>query len=221
MAGWFVTFEGPEGAGKSTQIRLLADHLRSQGQSVVATREPGGTAIGEQIRSILLSRDSGAMAPETEALLHTAARAQHVVEVIRPALDRVDVVLCDRFVESTLAYQGGGRGLPIDQLRELQQLATGGLAPDLKVLLDLDVDVGLGRRRREIGSANRMDDEELAFHRRVRDAYRTMAVEDPAGWVVIDGDQSVGVVAAAINEAVSSALARAGFDLEIRAPVKS
>jgi dTMP kinase len=221
MAGRFITFEGPEGAGKSTQLRLLAEYIRDRGLTVVTTREPGGTVIGEQIRAILLGRDSIQMAPETEALLHTAARAQHVTEVIKPALERGEIVLCDRFLESTLAYQGGGRGLAMDQLREVQDLATGGLVPDLRVLLDLDVGVGLQRRRGDAGSLNRMDHEEVDFHQRVRDAYLSLAAGTPDGWVVIDADREIESISADVRQSVIETLAGAGFDALTLVPVTS
>lgn len=220
MPGLFVTFEGPEGAGKSTQIRLLGDALRAGGYSVVVTREPGGTAIGEQIRAILLDRTSAGMAAETEALLHTAARAQHVRELIAPAIARGDIVLCDRFAESTLAYQGGGRGLSLDLLQQVQNLATGGLEPDLRVLLDIDVELGLRRRRGEADSTNRMDDEDLAFHERVRATYHALATSAPAGWAVIDADRGLNEVAADIELVVSRALELAGMTAQDLAGAK-
>jgi dTMP kinase len=196
----FITFEGPEGAGKSTQIRLLADRLRANGADVVTTREPGGTAIGEQIRAVLLSSTSSGISAETEALLMTAARAQHVSEVIRPALERGQIVLCDRYVDSTIAYQGGGRGLSIDGLLRLQTFATGGLEPDLRVLLDLPVEMGLRRRRSGGEETNRLDDESLQFHTRVRHMYLELAQHPD--WVVIDASRDVQAVASDVLAAV-------------------
>jgi dTMP kinase len=194
VSGFFATFEGPEGAGKSTQIRLLAAALEAEGYSVVCTREPGGTAIGEQIRTLLLGDGSGAMCPETEAYLHTAARAQHVHEVIRPVLTNGLVVLCDRFVDSTFAYQGGGRRLPMALLTAMQQLAVAGITPDIRILLDLPVEIGLRRRHAELQTANRMDNEELEFHRRVRNTYLELAEENPNYWRVIDASVPVDTV---------------------------
>jgi dTMP kinase len=144
-----------------------------------------------------------------------------VTEVIRPALERGEIVLCDRFLESTLAYQGGGRGLSMEQLREVQDLATGGLVPDLRVLLDLDVGVGLQRRRGDAGSLNRVDDEEVDFHQRVRDAYLSLAAGDPDGWVVIDADREIESISADVRQSVIEALAGAGFDNLTLVPVTS
>lgn len=191
----FVTFEGPEGAGKSTQIRRLASELEARGYSVVATREPGGTAIGEAIRQILLAPEHSAMLPETEALLNTAARAQHVAEVIQPALAAGKVVLCDRFVDSTLVYQGAGRGLPTSELLALQRFATRGLWPDLTLLLDLPVEVGQARRRASGEPLSRFDADALGFHERVRTGFLALARDDPARWRIIDAAQSEEAVA--------------------------
>jgi dTMP kinase len=189
VAGVLIAFEGPEGSGKSTQARRLAERLSAAGVDVVLTREPGGTAIGEQIRAIVLDPANCAMLAETEALLYSAARAQHVGEVIRPALERGAVVVCDRYADSTLAYQGGGRGLAIDGLRAIQELATGGLEPSLRILLDLPVEVGLARRLGSGEEVNRLDLAEFEFHRRVRSAYRELAAADPGSWATIDADQ--------------------------------
>jgi dTMP kinase len=184
----FVTFEGTEGCGKTTQISLLSERLRRDGHRVVTTREPGGTALGEALRAVVL--DSAVpMGPEAEAYLMTAARAEHVRVVIRPALASGAMVLCDRFVDSTYAYQGGGRGLPVQQLRDLQALAVGDLEPDVTILLDLPLDVGLDRRARERG-VNRIDTEDLAFHRRVAVWYCQEARAHPHRWVIVDADGS-------------------------------
>lgn len=184
----FITFEGPEGSGKSTQVRRLAAYLEGQGIPVVTTREPGGTPLGERLREILLVDD---LAPgaAAEAYLMTAARAEHVRLVIRPALERGDVVICDRFVDSTLAYQGAGRGLPVELLREIQVLAVGECLPDLTILLDLDVRRGLERRGLD-GGANRIDRETVCFHQRVADWYRSEAEARPERWRVVRADQS-------------------------------
>ena len=196
--GRFITFEGPEGSGKSTQARLLGEALVARGLRVLCTREPGGTAIGEQIRNILHDVRNTAMLPLTEILLYSASRAQHVGEVIRPALARGEVVICDRYAESTLAYQGYGRGLDLEMLRQITAFATGGLRPDLIVYLDLDVQEGLERKRRDQqagrGEWNRMDQQELAFHLRVRAGYLEMAQQEPARWLVLDATQPVALL---------------------------
>jgi dTMP kinase len=184
----FVTFEGPEGAGKSTQVRRLAAFLQRHGVPVVTTREPGGTPLGERLREILLI-DSLAPGPVAEAYLMTAARAEHVRQVSRPALERGDVVICDRFADSTLAYQGAGRGLPVDQLRELQVLAVGDCWPDVTILLDIDVRLGLERRGQD-AEANRIDRETVCFHQRVAEWYRVEAARRPERWSVIQADRS-------------------------------
>ena len=202
MPGTFLVLEGPEGSGKSTQARRLAEVLRQDGWSVVVTREPGGTAIGEQIRRVLLDPGNCAMLAETEALLISAARAQHVAEVIRPALAEGNIVVCDRYVDSTLAYQGGGRGLAIEPLLAVQRFATGGLAPDRRVLLDLPVEVGLERRLKGAGEVNRLDLAELSFHHRVRETYLRLAAEDPAGWSVVEADRPADEVARRVYETV-------------------
>jgi dTMP kinase len=206
MSGWFVVLEGPEGSGKSTQARLLARALEGDGYRVALTREPGGTPIGEQIRHVLLDPANCAMLAETEALLISAARAQHVAEVIRPALADGKVVVCDRYVDSTFAYQGGGRGLALEALRAIQELATGGLRPDRRVLLDLPVDVGLERRLTVEGEVNRLDLAERSFHHRVRETYLRLAASDSAGWAVVDAGGSVDDVARQVYAAIRASL---------------
>ena len=189
MRGRFITLEGPDGAGKSTQAKLLVAAIKKANVRAVLTREPGGTRIGEDIRSVLLGPDSYAMLASTEALLMSAARAQHVGEVVEPALARGEWVVSDRYVDSTLAYQGGGRGLSIDALRQVQEFATGNLQPDLTFLLDLPVEIGLNRRLARAGETNRLDEESFAFHTAVRERFLALATDEPDRWVVIDASQ--------------------------------
>lgn len=202
----FITFEGPEGSGKSTQIALLADHLRGLGYDVLTTREPGGTSVGDQIRGVLHDIGNSEMEPTAEVLLYSASRAQLVEQVIRPALAAGKVVLVDRFADSTLAYQGYGRGLDLDQLHALTAIATGGLQPDMTILLDLDVAVGLGRRRDQGEEMNRLDLEDVAFHRRVRDGYHHLVAQDSGRWVVVDAARSVEEVQAELRTLVVARL---------------
>ena len=186
MRGRFITLEGPDGAGKSTQAKLLVTAIERANVRAVLTREPGGTRIGEDIRSVLLGPDSYAMLASTEALLMSAARAQHVGEVVGPALTRGEWVVSDRYVDSTLAYQGGGRGLSMEALRQVQGFATGGLLPDLTFLLDLPVEVGLSRRLGIAGETNRLDQESYDFHTAVRERFLALAVAEPERWIVLD-----------------------------------
>ena len=181
----FLTLEGPDGGGKTTQASLLAEFLRQLGCDVVATREPGGTAIGDQVRAILSSLDNTAMHPRTEILLFQASRAQHVEQVIRPHLAKGGIVVCDRYADSTLAYQGYGHQVDLERLRLIVDFATGGLKPDLTLLLDIDVEEGL-RRRTNSGEWNRLDAYALAFHRRVRQGYFELARQEPGRWVTVD-----------------------------------
>jgi dTMP kinase len=187
MAGAFVSVEGPDGSGKTTLVGLLAEHYRNL-YPVVKVREPGGTEISEQIRTIILNPDYAGMSWRTEALLYVAARAQVVEEIIRPALARGQVVLCDRFFDSTIAYQGFGRGLPIPDLTLLNEVATGGLEPDLTILLDIDADVAL-RRRAGFHEPDRLEREEIAFHRRVRQGFLAQARRDPDRIRLVAADQ--------------------------------
>jgi dTMP kinase len=202
--GTFVTFEGPEGSGKTTQAAWLAARASRAGLSVVSTREPGGTAVGERIRSLLL--DSGAavaIGPRTDAFLFNAARAQLVAEVVEPALARGDLVVCARFADSTLAYQGAGGGLPMADLRTLGTLATRGLRPDLTILLDVAPEVGLARKSGD--QRTRFEDGfDLAFHRRVRTGFLALAAAEPDRFAVVDATGGREVV----SEAVLAALDR-------------
>lgn len=200
--GQFIVFEGPEGAGKSTQTRLLAQRLAAHGCDVVTTREPGGTPLGERVREIVLDHAADNLTPAAEALLYTAARAQHVAEVIEPSLASGKVVVCDRFADSTLAYQGGGRGLPLEPLEQMQGIAMGDTKPDLKILLDLDPDIGLSRRFSEEDQVNRFDRADLAFHRRVRQTFLKLAERDRDTWVVVDALQPVQAISDLIFETV-------------------
>jgi len=188
----FITFEGPEGGGKTTQIHLLAEALIAKGHCVVVTREPGGTAIGDAIRQVLLDINNTAMSERTEALLFNAARAQLVAEIIEPALATNQIVLCDRYADSTLAYQGYGRGLDIPQLASLIHFATNALQPDLTVFLKIDAATGIERKRQLAGMEwNRLEEEALAFHQRVEAGFTRLMAADPQRWLVVDATQSI------------------------------
>lgn len=202
----FITFEGPEGSGKSTQIALLSSYLRQQGFSVLTTREPGGTLIGDRARDCVHDVAHTMMAPTTELLLYSASRAQLVAEVIRPALAAGKVVLCDRFSDSTMAYQGYGRGLDLEDLAYITHFATGGLKPDLTLLLDIDVEKGLARRVRGGGEMNRLDLETIEFHNRVRRGYHNLAAAEPERWVVIAADGAAEAVQVDIRRVVEGRL---------------
>lgn len=197
----FITFEGPEGSGKTSQAAALAEFLKEKGVDVLLTREPGGTPIGDQIRAVLSNLDNRAMHPRTETLLFQASRAQLVVEVIRPHLERGGTVVCDRYADSTLAYQGYGHGFPLEELRGLINFATGGLWPDLTLLLDIDVEVGL-QRKAGTGEWNRLDAYDLEFHRRVRQGFLELAHREPQRWVIVDAAQPPQAVQAAVQKAL-------------------
>jgi len=201
----FITLEGPEGSGKTSQIPILADHIRELGYEVLLTREPGGTFIGDQIRNVLVSLDNKALTPQAETLLFLAARAQLVREVIQPALARGVVVLSDRYADATLAYQGYGHGVDLDSLKQLLTFATGGLQPDLKILLDIEVENGL-RRKTDCGEWNRLDAYSVAFHERVRNGYHSLASSEPEKWVVVNADRERDLVQADLRKAVEAAL---------------
>ncbi len=202
----FVTFEGADGSGKTTQIALLAEFLREKGFSVLTTREPGGTPIGDQIRTCLHDVRNTAMTPEAEILLYSASRAQLVQEVIRPALDTGHIVLCDRYADSTMAYQGYGRGLNRADLAQITRFATGDLKPDLTILLDMEAEAGIQRRSKGGDEMNRMDLQTAAFYRRVREGYLTMAAAEPQRWLIIDADRAVDEVQCDIRKAVQERL---------------
>lgn len=205
----FITFEGPDGSGKTTQFTLLGEYLSRQGYRIRLTREPGGTSIGEQIRHVLHRRENEEMSPHAEILLYSASRAQLVAEVIRPALTAGTIVLSDRFYDSTLAYQGYGHGLSLDHLRQITAFATGGLKPDLTVYIDVDPDIGLRRRQADVSAEwNRLDALALDFHRRVYAGYRELIAAEPGRWVVIDGRRAIDAVQEDIRREVLSRLQR-------------
>lgn len=202
----FISFEGSEGSGKTTQIALLAQFLQQQGFSVLQTREPGGTPISEQVRAVLHDVGHTAMTAEAEILLYSAARAQLVGEVIRPALAEGQVVLCDRYADSTLAYQGHGRGLDLNALRQITRFATGGLQPALTLYFALDIHEGLRRRQHGNLEMNRMDLQTQAFYQRVQAGYEQLIAADPARWVVIDAAQDIDAIQAQVRQVVQARL---------------
>jgi dTMP kinase len=202
----FITLEGPEGSGKSSQLPILAEWLREQGFNVYTTREPGGTLISDQIRTILHALENTAMHPRTEILLYLASRSQHVEEVIRPLLEKDTIVLCDRYADSTLAYQGYGHGVDIPTLKKLLDFSTGGLYPDLTILLDLNVEIGLERRKQSGGEWNRLDAYALAFHKRVREGYLTLVADEPQRWRIVDAAQSFDDVQKALRDVIRAEL---------------
>ena len=210
----FITFEGPDGSGKTTQIRALHDDLVASGHAVLLTREPGGTEIGDQIRQVLHDVHNTTMLPNTEILLYSASRAQLVGQVIRPALARGQIVLCDRYADSTLAYQGYGHGLDLSLLQTITFFATGGLKPDLTVYLDIPVEEGLRRKwaAYQAGEAelNRMDRKELAFHQRVREGYLRMAAAEAERWLVLDASRTVEAIQRDIGKRVGELLRKQG-----------
>lgn len=195
--GFFLTFEGTDGSGKSTQLRLLAGRLRREGRDLVETAEPGGTEIGREIRRIFLTPETTNLTPMAELLLVFAARAQHIEQVIRPALDRNQIVLCDRFTDSSIAYQGFGRELGEQSVLELDRLVCGGFSPDLTICMKLDLESSLARARsrEKTKDESRIDAESLAFHERVLEGYRAIAAEYPDRFHEIDGAGDPAVVA--------------------------
>ncbi|TEB08486.1 Thymidylate kinase [Pelotomaculum schinkii] len=191
MKGKFLVFEGIDGSGKTTQLKLLGDKLSARGCPVLYTREPGGTRIGETVRELLLNPQHSELVPVAEALLYAAARAQHVAQVILPALQEGKIVLCDRFLDSSLAYQGFGRGLDVGQLEKLNETATAGLKPDLVLLLDFLCDTGMERITGSGRGADRIEQEDRVFHRKVRAGYLTLAGRDPDRYRVIDANRTI------------------------------
>lgn len=205
-----ITFEGPDGSGKTTQVRRVAEWLASLGYDVLALREPGGTEIGDRVRAILMDRANTHLDPRAETLLFCASRAQLMAEKVRPHLVRRGIVICDRFTDSTLAYQGYGRGLDLSVLRVLLDFATFGLKPDLTLCLDVHPHTGLERRASARGEINRLDAEPLAFHERVRAGYLALAAEEPQRWVVIDAGAPPDVVEHRLRDAISARLGAPG-----------
>jgi dTMP kinase len=203
--GMFIAFEGGEGVGKTTQITLLAEWLRGRGLEVTETREPGATELGRKVREIVLHSKDYGPSPRSEALLFAADRAHHVDTVIRPALDAGETVITDRFVDSSLAYQGAGRSFPVEEIRRLSAWATGNLRPDLTVLLDADPRIGLLRAGSR-AAADRLEQESLDFHDRVREAFRGLAESEPSRYLVIDATLDVDTIAARIQAEVSRLL---------------
>jgi dTMP kinase len=190
----FITFEGPDGSGKTLQMKPTADFLREQGYSVFPAREPGGTSIGNQVREILMKMDNTSMLPRTETLLFCAARAQLVEEIIKPRLKKGEVVLLDRYADSTLAYQGYGHENDIKLIKKVLDFATSGLTPDITFLFDIDPEIGLQRRQESNGEWNRMDAYQLQYHKRVRQGYLKMAKKDSMRWFIVDANQNPGMV---------------------------
>lgn len=207
MTGRFITVEGTEGAGKTSNIAFLQARLEAAGKTVVLTREPGGTPLGEAIRDLLLTRRGDGMAVDTELLLMFAARAEHIAQLIRPALARGEWVLCDRFTDATYAYQGGGRRIDIDRIAALEHWVQGNLRPDLTIVLDVPVEVGLARAGRR-SAPDRFEREQLAFHEAVRAAYRTIAAREPARVQVVDAEQPLPRVQADLGRVLDAFLAR-------------
>ncbi len=203
--GMFISLEGVEGCGKSTQAELLVEHVAGLGYTVIATREPGGTPIAEQIREILLEPRNTDMTDITELLLYLASRAQHVTQLIRPALAEGKVVICQRFSDATFAYQGYARGLDLNLLKQMNEMATGGLKPHLTLLLDIEAERGLSRKQRE--DWDRLESESIGFHDKVREAYLAIAGQSPERVQVIDANRSVRSVHISIRECVDQRLA--------------
>ena len=204
--GFFITFEGTDGAGKTTQIQHLSAELRQAGYDICLTREPGGTPISEQIRDMLLNPDHSEMAATTELLLYAASRAQHVSEVIKPALEAGKIVISSRFADAMVVYQGYGRGLDLERINRLNRIATDGVTPDVTVVLDLPVEIGLQRVRKHRGGLDRLEREKNEFHQRLRDGYRALAEQEPQRIKIIDAQASPEQVYTQIQGAVQPLL---------------
>lgn len=202
----FITLEGPDGSGKTRQIEPLAEFLRGKGYAVFTAREPGGTSIGDQVREVLMNMQNTSMNPRAETLLFCAARAQLVEDVILPRLRNNEVVLLDRYADSTMAYQGYGHQHDLNLIRSLLDFATGGLKPDLTFLLDVDAETGLRRRQAGGGEWNRLDAYQLEYHQRVRQGYLEMAHTEPERWRVVDASQSPDVVQSELRKSLLSYL---------------
>lgn len=187
----FITFEGPDGSGKTTQSKLLVDALIAQGKSVLWTREPGGSAVGKKIRTMLLDDTSVQLDPLTELFLFAADRAEHVRTVIRPALSAGKIVICDRYIDSTTAYQAGGRGFDLDVVLTLNKLSTEGLIPDKTFIIDVPSEIGLGRVQKQRGSADKFESEALSFHQKVRAMYLKIAALEQKRCVILDGTKAI------------------------------
>jgi len=201
----FITLEGPEGSGKTSHLSQLVDYLREKGYTVFPTRKPGGTSIGEQIREVIHDLKNQEMHPRTETLLYQAARAQIVEQIIKPRLEAGEIVISDRYYDSTIAYQGYGHQQDLEQVRALVKYATGGLVPALTILLDLDVEVGLGRKKKD-NEWNRLDAYTVEFHQRVRAGYLEMVRAEPNRWAVVDAGQSWEAVQEELRRVILSKL---------------
>lgn len=204
MTGLFIVFEGGDGSGKSTQVARLVDALRAEGRTVVATREPGGTGIAEQIRRVILDPANAELCDRAEALLYAASRAEHVHHVVRPALERGEIVVSDRYMDSSIVYQGLGRGLGADAVRDLNLWATEGLRPDLTIVLDVPVDFGLER----VGTPDRLELAPREMHERIRGYYREMAQSDPSHYTLLDAHRPIDGIAHDVLERVRAVLER-------------
>ncbi len=206
----FITLEGPEGSGKTSHVPALVAHLKEKGYAVFPTREPGGTSIGEQIRAVIHDLKNVEMHPRAETLLYQAARAQIVEQVIRPRLEAGEIVISDRYADSTIAYQGYGHQQDLERVRALVRYATGGLVPDLTVLLDVDVELGLRRKTQDGSEWNRLDAYTLDFHKRVRAGYLEMVKAEPGRWIVVDASQEWKPVQEALRETILGRLPSIG-----------
>lgn len=209
MRGYFITFEGPDGAGKTTQIRLLNDYLKAKGWDTVLTREPGGTPIGEKIRNIILDVENREMNPIAEMLLYAASRAQHVSQLIKPALEQGKIVLCDRFVDSSIAYQGFGRDLGIDMVEGVNHFALQGIIPDLTLLFAIDPEKGLERSRQRRKAMDRLEEEQLDFHKKVYEGFMALSRKYPQRFRVIDASLEIENIHKIVVDEIQQLLRRA------------